>query len=101
MFNLIPGDVGRPIGQIKPSFDLDGLDALIRETIDLVEPREREVQDGDGRWYAVRVRPYKGVDNRLDGAVVAVVDIDDAKRFENLAGPNQGESVRTPRKQRV
>jgi two-component system CheB/CheR fusion protein len=83
LFNLIPGDVGRPIGQINPNFDAAGLDGLIRQTIDLVAPQEREIQDKSGRWHAIRVRPYKGVDNRLDGAVIAIVDVDVAKRFDN------------------
>ncbi len=82
LFNLIPGDVGRPIGQINPNFEHDGLEDMIRETIELVEPRERDVQDKTGRWQSLRVRPYKGVDNRLDGAVLAVIDIDAVKRYE-------------------
>jgi two-component system, chemotaxis family, CheB/CheR fusion protein len=82
LFNLIPGDVGRPIGQINPNFEHDGLEDLIRETIESVEPRERDVRDKTGRWQSIRVRPYKGVDNRLDGAVLAVVDIDAVKRYE-------------------
>ena len=82
LFNRIPGDVGRPISQINPNFDIKDLEDLIRDTIDHVEPREREIQDRAGRWQAVRVRPYKGVDNRLDGAVIAVIDIDVAKRYE-------------------
>jgi two-component system CheB/CheR fusion protein len=84
LFNLIVTDVGRPIGQIKPNFDTDDLEALIRETIDTVGPRERMAQDKTGRWFSVRVRPYKGVDNRLDGAVISVLDVDASKRHEAL-----------------
>lgn len=82
LFNLIPGDIGRPIGQINPNIEVPDLEHLIRETIDSVAPREREVLDRTGRWQSLRIRPYKGVDNRLDGAVVAVIDIDAAKRYE-------------------
>lgn len=82
LFNLMPGDVGRPISQIKPNFEIENLEGLIRETIDHVAPRQREVKDSAGRWQSVRVRPYKGVDNRLDGAVVAVIDIDALKQYE-------------------
>ena len=84
LFNLIAGDVGRPIGQINPNFSRDDLPALIRETIDTLTPREVETQDGNGRWLSVRIRPYKGVDNRLDGAVVSVIDVDVAKRHQNF-----------------
>jgi two-component system CheB/CheR fusion protein len=82
MFNLIPGDVGRPIAQINPNFDIDNLAGLIQSTIDEITPHEREVRDRSGRWYALRVRPYRGVDNRLDGAVIAAIDVDAAKRYE-------------------
>jgi two-component system CheB/CheR fusion protein len=48
-----------------------------------VDPQEQEVRDRDGRWYSLRIRPYKGVDNRLDGAVVAAIGIDESRRFQN------------------
>jgi two-component system CheB/CheR fusion protein len=82
LFNLIPGDVGRPIGQINPNLMFDKLDQLIRSTIDGLDTHEQEVQDRDGRWYALGIRPYKGVDNRVDGAVVTAIDVDDTKRYQ-------------------
>ena len=44
--------------------------------------REREVRDKDGRWYSLRVRPYLTLDNKVDGAVLVLVDISDLKRTE-------------------
>jgi two-component system CheB/CheR fusion protein len=82
LFNLIQGDVGRPILQIKPNLAGDDLEGLIRSTIDTVAPREQEIQGGDGCWYSLRVRPYKGVDNRLDGAVITAIDIDASRRYQ-------------------
>lgn len=40
------------------------------------------MQDRSGRWLSVRIRPYKGIDNRLDGAVLSVIDIDATKRHQ-------------------
>jgi two-component system CheB/CheR fusion protein len=82
LFNLIPADVGRPINQVRPSIDCPQLGELILEVIDRVSPVEREVLDQDGRWYSLRIRPYKGLENRIEGAVLALVDIDAAKRHE-------------------
>src|SRR5262249_37167463 len=41
-----------------------------------------EVRDRDGRWYALRVHPYRTADNRIDGAVVVLIDIDQVKRTQ-------------------
>ncbi len=80
LFNFIPGDVGRPIGQIKSNLQFENLESLIRATIEGFDSHEEEVLDRDGRWYVLGVRPYKSLDNRVDGAIVTALDIDDAKR---------------------
>ena len=85
VLNLIPADLGRPIGHIKPNIDCPNLEQLIAECDRHVSPLEREVQDRQGRWFSLRIRPYKNVDNRIDGAVLALFDIDGPKRSEERA----------------
>jgi two-component system CheB/CheR fusion protein len=82
VLNLIPGDLDRPIGHIKPNIDCPDLVQLILEAIDSVAPVEREVRDQNGRWYSLRVRPYKNVENKIDGAVLTLFDVDVPKRSE-------------------
>ena len=84
VLNLIPGDVGRPIGDLNPRIDAPDLEQLIAEVIDTVSIRERDVQDREGRWYSMRIRPYRTTDNKIDGAVILLVDIDRIRR--GLAG---------------
>jgi len=84
LFNLIPSDIGRPIGQINPNFTVEDLSGLIRDTVETLTAQEREVRDPGGRWLSLRIRPYKGIDNRLDGAVLSVLDIDASKRYQAL-----------------
>jgi two-component system CheB/CheR fusion protein len=79
LLNLLPGDVGRPIGNLKLAFEAPDLETLITEVIDTVQVKEREARDRDGRWYALRVHPYRTGDNRIDGAVAVFVDIDEIK----------------------
>ena len=80
LLNLVPTDVGRPIDNIRPNLKVHAggaldLGALIREVIDTVSLKEQEVQDLEGRWYSMRLRPYRTADNKIDGAVVIFVDI--------------------------
>jgi two-component system CheB/CheR fusion protein len=82
LFNLIPGDLGRPIGNIQPGFEGPGLQDLIGEVIDNVSSRSVEVRDRDGRSFTLAVRPYKNAANQIDGAVLTLYDIDAVRREE-------------------
>ena len=80
LLNLIPTDVGRPITQISTNIEFPELSSVISETIDTVTPVERDVRDKQGHSYSLRIKPYKSADNRIDGAVIALFDVDAAKR---------------------
>lgn len=82
VFNLIPTDVGRPIGDLRFSIVGSDLESLINEVVTGRNPIEGEVQDRQGRWYALRIRSYRTIDNQITGAIVALVDIDNLKRTE-------------------
>ena len=80
LFNLIPSDIGRRLSNIKSNLQAAELDQMIREVIDSLETREMEVRDQEDRTYSLRIRPYRTRDNRIDGAVVTLFDIDAIKR---------------------
>jgi two-component system CheB/CheR fusion protein len=75
VLNLIPADLGRPIGDIRPNVDLSDLEQVCKHVIDAATIVEREVRDRDGRWHSLRVRPYTTTDNQIDGAVITLEDI--------------------------
>lgn len=79
LFNLIPGDVGRPISDIKLNLDLPGLDALALEVIDTLTVKTQEVQDSHEHWYRLTIRPYYTLDRKIDGAVITLMDINELK----------------------
>jgi two-component system CheB/CheR fusion protein len=91
-FDLLSADVGRPISRLRHGLvtgnaalsDAASLDlaSLIGHVIDDVREQEHEVRDRTGRWYSLRVRPYFTLDNKVDGAVMVLVDIDELKRAE-------------------
>lgn len=76
LLNLIPGDIGRPITDIKMRLDVPRIDKLIGEVIETLQTKDIELQDQNGHWWSVRIRPYKTTDQKIDGAVVAFVDIE-------------------------
>jgi len=79
MLNLIATDVGRPVTDIKLNVDVPDLEQILVDVVETVQPYQREVMDKHGRWHSLRVRPYRTLDNRIDGAVIVLVDIDSVK----------------------
>jgi two-component sensor histidine kinase len=84
LFNLIPTDVGRPFSNIQHNLQLPNLGLLAIGVIDTLHTHEQEVQDTHGHWYSLRIRPYRTIDNQIDGAVINLIDIDVLKRHAAL-----------------
>lgn len=80
LLNLIPTDVGRPVGDIKSSVEIPDLSRLISEVMATERLLERDLEGKDGRWYSLRMRPHRNAEHRVDGALMALVDIDVMKR---------------------
>jgi two-component system CheB/CheR fusion protein len=80
MLNVTPSPLGRHISEIQPKISIPDLEQQIVEVIESVSIHEREVQDPDGRWYSLRIRPFRTSDNQIEGAVICLLDIDDLKR---------------------
>src|SRR5882762_2497931 len=79
-FNILPTDIGRPLSELRPNINISDLDNILREVIETLGTRERKVTDKEGRPYSLRVRPYRTTDNKIDGAVLTLVDIDGTKK---------------------
>jgi two-component system CheB/CheR fusion protein len=80
LLNLLPGDIGRRLGEIRPNLDVEDLETLAHEAIRRVAPQERQVRTKQGGWQMLHVRPYKTWDNRIEGAVISLQDVDNLKR---------------------
>ena len=106
---MLAADIGTPVSRLRhnlvwadgaePPLDLAALSAQV--IADLRE-HEREVRDKAGRWYSLRVRPYLTLDNKVEGAVLVLVDISSLKRSEEIItaqrdlANNVVETVREP-----
>jgi len=85
LLSLLPSDIGRPIGDLKLNLVLPDLERLLGEAIGTASTEEREVQDRNGIWYSLRIRPYKTLENEIDGAVILLVDVDTLRRAREYA----------------
>ena len=80
VFVVAPDALGRPLADLDLPIDVPDLDRLVKEVIDTLAPLARDTQDRQGRWYALRIRPYRTAGSTIAGAVVALIDIDEVKR---------------------
>lgn len=79
IFSFRLTDTGRPISAFKPLMDLPDLGGILRRVIETPATVDSEVQSDQGRWYSLRVRPYRSSRNEIAGAVITLVDIHDLR----------------------
>ena len=76
LLNVRSTDIGRPIGEIRLQLSVEDIQPILRDVLETLGTRELEVQDKDGRWHLMRARPYRTSDNKIEGIVLVLVDID-------------------------
>jgi two-component system CheB/CheR fusion protein len=76
-FNILQSDVGRPISDFKPNIDVKNLERILRDVIETLEARERKVRNREGAELSLRIRPYRNAENKIDGAVITLVDLNE------------------------
>jgi len=82
IIKLIPGDVGRPITDLASDLLYPELITDAREVLRKLGFAEKPIHTGDGRWFTVRIMPYRTLDDRIDGVVITFADITVAKNLE-------------------
>ncbi len=82
IFKLIKSDIGRPFTDlvsdlIYPELTADALEVL-RTLVFIQKP----IPANDGRWFSIRIMPYRTFDDRIDGLVITFINISDLKQVE-------------------
>jgi len=95
LLGLISGDIGRPIGKLRIGIHVPDLDALISAAVEKSEEAARDVQSESGRWYSLRVRPFLTGEDKVQGVLLAFVDIDKLKKLQQRTTVRAEESEST------
>ncbi|MBN1473482.1 MAG: PAS domain-containing protein [Syntrophaceae bacterium] len=82
LFNLIPGDVGRPLSDIVSGLIYPEMTEEAREVLRTLVFSEKQIATTDGRWYSVRIMPYRTTDDVIGGLVITFANITAAKALE-------------------
>jgi two-component system CheB/CheR fusion protein len=82
IINIISGDIGRPITDLSSDLIYPALPADAHHVLRTLAPSERPISISDGRWFTVRIMPYRTLDERVDGVVITFWDISIAKALE-------------------
>jgi two-component system, chemotaxis family, CheB/CheR fusion protein len=82
LLSVRPADIGRSISEIRLQLSLEDIEPILTEVLESLGTRELEVQDREGRWHLLRVRPYRTADNKIEGLVVMLMEIDQLRRSQ-------------------
>ncbi|MBW3624249.1 MAG: PAS domain S-box protein [Armatimonadetes bacterium] len=83
LFNLIASDVGRPLQHVTHKMEYPDLARDAESVLKRLTMVEREVPDTDGRWFLARIRPYRTLEDQIDGVVLSFLDITERRQAEN------------------
>jgi two-component system, chemotaxis family, CheB/CheR fusion protein len=75
LFNVIPRDIGRAVGDLTHRLEVDDLTQLAESVLQSLQTIEREARSRDGRRYFVRLLPYRTLEDRIVGVVLTFVDV--------------------------
>lgn len=80
LFNLHSASIGRPLVEGRSIVDVMHLGKLIGAVVGTNTPADVELKDASGAWRLLRIRTYRRFDGKIDGAIVAVLDINELKK---------------------
>jgi two-component system, chemotaxis family, CheB/CheR fusion protein len=84
LFNVRPGDVGRPLADLSSLSADRKLSGDARAVLQNLEPIDREIETDSGTWFTRRIMPYRADDDDVEGVVITFTDITDRKQAAKI-----------------
>ena len=72
---LIPADIGRPLTNINATVEISELQSMVLQVMSTLRQVDRQISDRQGALYQLRILPYRTVENKIDGAIVTIIDM--------------------------
>ena len=82
LFKLIPGDLGRPLSDIVSNLDYPTMAEDAQQVLRTLVFSEKQIAASDGRWFLVRIMPYRTMEDVIAGVVITFTNITAAKALE-------------------
>lgn len=83
IIRLRESDLGRPLSDLSTSLHYPTMHEDTLQTLRTLAFSEKEIPTNDGRWFSVRIMPYRRLDNVIDGVVITLVEITEKKSLES------------------
>ncbi|WP_341939092.1 chemotaxis protein CheB [Marinimicrobium sp. C2-29] len=90
IISLRESDVGRPLRELTTVLEYPLLEEDAREALDTLKVSEKQITTHEGRWFSVKIMPYRRLDNVIDGVVMTMVDITETKKLESSLREESG-----------
>jgi two-component system, chemotaxis family, CheB/CheR fusion protein len=74
-FGLIAADVGRPLLNINPVIEIPDFQTMVLQVMSNFRLVEKKINDARGKTYQLRILPYRTMENKIDGAVITIVEL--------------------------
>lgn len=85
LLKALPSDINRPLADIRPNIEAPALEEWAAKVLEDLQPVEREVRDLQGQWHSLNILPYRTQDNKIDGVVMTLQDINAVKSAGDLS----------------
>ncbi len=82
LFNLIPGDVGRPLADLKSLSADKALSEDAHAVLENSHAIDREIETTPGVWFVRRILPYLADDGKVEGVVITFTDVSESKQIK-------------------
>ncbi|MEI7830115.1 MAG: CheR family methyltransferase [Prolixibacteraceae bacterium] len=83
IFKLRPADVGRPFTDQVSDLNYPDIALHCSQVLKTLYAMESAISTKDGRWFNIRIMPYRTLDDYIDGLVLTFSDISENKRAEH------------------